>query len=293
MPQFSPLASPSATRAFLERHDLYAKHHLGQNFLISDWVVGKIVDLAELSSADTVLEVGPGIGTLTYALLKRAALVVALEADQTLEPALHESCAEQLDKLHIVWGDALKTLTGSIPAEPNKFVANLPYQVAATLVLSSFERLESIERAVVMVQAEVADRMAAQPKTKAYGAYTAKLALYARVTGRFEVAASNFMPAPHVTSSVIRLERSEAHDPDTGNALSRERLEQTSHVINAAFLQRRKTLRNSLAADGFEKVAIDVACEAASIDASCRAETLSPLDFVRLTKELERVGQLP
>lgn len=140
-----------------------------------------------------------------------------------------------------------------IRVEPNILVANLPYNVAATIVLKYLAEHPSLEAAVVMVQAEVADRICAAPGSKAYGAYTAKLNLYGRVTGRFEVPPTCFMPAPHVNSAVVRIERASVADPETGAALGPERLAATAAVTDAAFAQRRKTIRNSMAARGFEK----------------------------------------
>ena len=283
MPPTSYLASPSATRDVLERHGFYTKHRLGQNFLVSDAVITRIVSLAELAPEDVVLEVGPGIGTLTVALLPRAARVVAVEADRKLEPVLAETCAQDSDKLDIVWGDALRQVPDGLPVMPTAFVSNLPYQVAATIILQAFETMPTLRRAVVMVQAEVADRIAAVPGSKAYGAYTAKLALWGKVTGRFEVGPGNFMPPPHVDSAVVRIDRVE-----TG--LDAATIAATSHVIDAAFAQRRKTIRNSMSSQGFDKAALDAAFAATGISPTCRAETLAPEDFVRLAEAMREVG---
>lgn len=300
MPVHSWLASPRETRAVLDQFGLSAKHHLGQNFLINDAIIGKILDLAELGDRDVVFEVGPGIGTLTVALLPHAGAVVSVEADRSLQPVLAQTCAQDSERFALVMGDALRVhpdqLAAAVAAlsiegldpRPTKLVSNLPYQVAATVVLGAFERMPQIGRVVVMVQAEVADRMAATPGTKAYGAYTAKLALHARPTGRFEVGPSNFMPAPHVDSAVIRLDRRPMADPATGAALSGDQTSWCATVIDAAFAQRRKTIRNSMAANGFEKDELDVAFEEADIDARARAEKLAPTDFVRLAAALER-----
>ena len=283
MPPTSYLASPSATRDVLERHGFYTKHRLGQNFLVSDAVITRIVSLAKLAPEDVVLEVGPGIGTLTVALLPRAARVVAVEADRKLEPVLAETCAQDSDKLDIVWGDALRRVPDGLPVMPTAFVSNLPYQVAATIILQAFETMPTLRRAVVMVQAEVADRIAAVPGSKAYGAYTAKLALWGKVTGRFEVGPGNFMPPPHVDSAVVRIDRVE-----TG--LDAATIAATSHVIDAAFAQRRKTIRNSMSSQGFDKAALDAAFAATGISPTCRAETLAPEDFVRLAEAMREVG---
>lgn len=133
-----------------------------------------------------------------------------------------------------------------------------------------------------MVQAEVADRICAKPGSKTYGAYTAKLALYGEATGRFEVPPTCFMPAPHVNSAVVRIDRAAAQNPETGERLSAEQIEATCVVIDAAFAQRRKTIRNSMSAGGFDKTALDVAFETAGISPTARAEALEPTDFIRL-----------
>ena len=227
---------------------------------MQDHVIEKIVQLAEVQPTDVVVEVGPGLGTLTVALLDNALAVCSLEADSELEQVLAVTCKEpHPDSFALVMGDALaitpqklaeaySTLPtvaqSAIPVGPmpTKFVSNLPYQVAATLILKFFQELPSLERAVVMVQAEVADRIAAKPSTKAYGAYTAKLSLFAQVTGRFEVGPGNFMPPPRVNSAVVRLDRTQARNPLTSKLLSEEELLHTMRVIDAAFAQRRKTI---------------------------------------------------
>ena len=276
---YSYLANARETRATLERFGLATKHRLGQNFLVNDDVIGKIIRLADLSSEDVVLEVGPGIGTLSVALLDAAGKVLAVEADRELEPVLGETCVPS-GRFALVMGDALKVIPNGLTCEPTAFVSNLPYQVAATLILGVFQQVPSVRRAVVMVQAEVADRIAAQPGSKTYGAYTAKLGLYGKVTGRFEVGPGNFMPPPHVDSAVVRIDRDPVEGaPDT-----------TAQVIDAAFAQRRKTIRNSMAASGFAKDALDAAFGLAGIQPTCRAETLSVGDFVALARALEEVS---
>ena len=303
----SRLANPRETRAVLERFGLATKHRLGQNFLVSDHVIGRILGLAELGPTDVVLEVGPGIGTLTMALLPAARAVCSIEMDPDLPPVLAETCAQDSEKFALVRGDALRVgpaevagalaelgVTGpdGTTAAPTKLVSNLPYQVAATVILRFFQEWQSLGRAVVMVQAEVADRICAASGSRTYGAYTAKLALLARVTGRFEVGPANFMPPPHVDSAVVRLDRAPLADPATGEPLSPERLAATADVIDAAFAQRRKTIRNSMSASGFGKAALDAAFAACDIAPTCRAETLAPADFVRLAAALSHPSHL-
>ncbi len=275
----SYLATPSATRAVLERHGLLLKHRLGQNFLVNDAIIEKIIALAEPAAGEHVLEVGPGIGTLTVALLGSGASVTAIEADPTLPAVLAETCARDGERLALIEGDALKVDLAALDPAPAKLVSNLPYQVAATIILKVFEDVPSLTRAVVMVQAEVADRIAAKPGSKAYGAYTAKLALFGRVTGRFEVGPGNFMPPPHVDSAVVRIDRAPLVDAETALRVA--------PVIDAAFAQRRKTIRNSMSASGFDKGALDAAFAACGIAPTARAETLAPEQFVQLAAALE------
>lgn len=279
----SPLATPSATRAVLDRHGLYTKKRLGQHFLVDDNVVSRIVDLARLSSDDVVLEVGPGIGTLTLALCGAGVPVVSVERDPDLAPVLAETTAD-CDRFALVSGDALDVSIADVSAPfgpPTALVANLPYAVAATVVLRFFETMPSLRTATVMVQTEVADRMAAVPGTKDYGSYTVKLALRARPAGRFQVARSCFMPPPRVDSTVIRLERADAA-PDAHVVAA------ASSVADAAFAQRRKTIRNSMrAALGVDAPTIDRALAAVGIDGAVRAETLEPEAFVALARALE------
>lgn len=307
--QTSWLANQRATKETLERFGLATKYRLGQNFLVQDHVIEKIVQLAEVQPTDVVVEVGPGLGTLTVALLDNARAVCSLEADSELEQVLAVTCKEpHPDSFALVMGDAL-AITPQKLAEaystlptvahdaatsapmPTKFVSNLPYQVAATLILKFFQELSSLERAVVMVQAEVADRIAAKPSTKAYGAYTAKLSLFAQVTGRFEVGPGNFMPPPRVNSAVIRLDRIQARNPVTSKLLSEEELLRTMSVIDAAFAQRRKTIRNSMSASGFDKDKLDQAFLATGIAPTVRAEVLTSQDFICLAAALEPLSE--
>ena len=307
--QTSWLANQRAAKETLERFGLATKYRLGQNFLVQDHVIEKIVQLAEVQPTDVIVEVGPGLGTLTVALLDRARAVCSLEADSELEQVLAVTCKEpHPDSFALVMGDALAITPqklaeaySALPAVtqsavpvapmPTKFVSNLPYQVAATLILKFFQELPSLERAVVMVQAEVADRISAKPSTKAYGAYTAKLSLFAQVTGRFEVGPGNFMPPPRVNSAVVRLDRTQARNPLTSKLLSEEELLHTMSVIDAAFAQRRKTIRNSMSASGFDKDKLDQAFLATGIAPTARAEVLTSQDFICLAAALEPLSE--
>jgi len=285
----SRLASPRATLAVLQERGLSTRKSLGQHFLVDDNIIGRILELADLSPDQQVLEIGPGIGTLTVALCAAAGHVVAVERDDRLGPQL-ASIAEECGNLSVVADDAV-----SVPVEalagpsgpPTALVANLPYGVAATVVLRYFQELSSLTSATVMVQAEVASRMTAVPSTKDYGAYSVKLQLLTAAAGRFPVPRTCFMPPPRVDSSVVRLDRVE-------RALAPEILEATVRTADAAFCQRRKTLRNSLRAALSADVArLDEALAEALIDGTRRAETLSVEEFITLGSILHKMGLLP
>ena len=286
---YSRLANPRETRAVLEDFGLATKHRLGQNFLVNDEVIGKIVNLAELDERDVVLEVGPGIGTLTVAMLSACRAVCSIEADRELEGVLAETCSRCPGRLALVMGDALRVGEGDVRAAladvdvdvaPRLFVSNLPYQVATAVIMRVLTEAPSVERLVVMVQAEVADRISASPGSREYGAYTARLALYGQVTGRFEVAPSCFTPQPRVNSAVVRIDRL-ADQP-----LSADELSATTAVIGAAFAQRRKTIRNSMSSSGYGRAELDAAFSACGIDPTARAETLAPEQYVSLASAL-------
>lgn len=300
----STLASLAATREVLADHGLTAKYSLGQNFLVNDAIVQKIVALAELDGADRVLEIGPGIGTLTMALLKGAAHVTSIERDADLPAVLEETLAPWWDKFTLIQKDALDLQLSDLntQAMPTKLVANLPYAVAATVVLDYFQRIDSLQSATVMVQKEVADRMAAEPGTKNYGAYTVKLRLYAQPAGRFPVSPNNFFPPPRVDSAVIRLNRRPVTDA-SGAPLDANVVRAACTMADAAFVSRRKTLSNSCktyfagrgAQGGAVAQHLPELFERASIDPKRRGETLSLAEFVQLGQELlavqARLGQ--
>ncbi len=295
MGSLSTLASLAATREVLADHGLTAKYSLGQNFLVNDAIVQKIVALAELDGADRVLEIGPGIGTLTMALLKGAAHVTSIERDADLPAVLEETLAPWWDKFTLIQKDALDLQLSDLNAQamPTKLVANLPYAVAATVVLDYFQRIDSLQSATVMVQKEVADRMAAEPGTKNYGAYTVKLRLYAQPAGRFPVSPNNFFPPPRVDSAVIRLNRRPVTDA-SGAPLDANVVRAACTMADAAFASRRKTLSNSCktyfagrgAQGGAVAQHLPELFERASIDPKRRGETLSLAEFVQLGQEL-------
>lgn len=285
----SRLASPSATIAALREHDLYTRKSLGQHFLIDDNVVGRIIAMAALGPASVALEIGPGIGTLTLALCSSAGHVIAVERDSRLIPVL-EAVALECGNLTLVEADAVTVPLSDLTTPhgaPTALVANLPYSVAATVVLRFFEQLPSLESAVVMVQSEVADRMCALPGSKEYGSYTVKLQLRARPAGRFQVARGCFLPPPRVDSAVVRLERTR---PLEAEAL----LESAARLADAAFAQRRKTLRNSLRATlGLEAGQLERILGESGIDGARRAETLTVDEYLSLAETFTKYARLP
>lgn len=307
MDKASDLASLKATREVLDAFDLSAKYALGQNFLVNDDVIKKILQLADVKPADFILEVGPGIGTLTLGLLKRGAQVVAIERDSDLPQVLAQTCREFKGNLSLIEGDALvaswadvvhgaEMLGLAASGLTAKFVANLPYGVAATLILQYFETFP-IDSATVMVQKEVADRIAAVPGTKNYGAYTVKLRLYSQVVDRFIVKPSNFYPAPHVDSAVVRLDRRVLLASD-GKPASSELLAASAVMADAAFASRRKTLANSCKTyfSGRKFRGVEVASQLerlfalAQIDSRRRGETLELEEFVQLGSALLEIS---
>ncbi len=311
MAKLSPYASARETRAVLERYGLATKHSLGQNFLVNDGILQKIIHLANLEGGDDVLEIGPGIGTLTVALLQNARSVVSIEFDSDLPLVLAETTAPWANRFALIEKDALdvqevdvrqalvsvRAKGGGVHAEdgrafPNKLVANLPYAAAATVVLDYFQRFGQLESMTVMVQKEVADRMIAVPGTKDYGAFTVKLSLFAQPEGRFPVGPSNFFPPPRVESAVIRLNRCAPSD-DEGVALGPEEVAAACLMAEAAFATRRKTLANSCKTYFSNRgpqaknlvSRLPMLFEAAGIDSRRRGETLTRGEFIILGRE--------
>lgn len=286
---YSRLASPGATLAVLREHEIHTKKSLGQHFLIDDNIVGRILALSALSRDEPVVEIGPGIGTLTVALCEAAGAVVSVERDARLLPVL-AATTQGCERLEVVHADAVEVSLARLATPlgpPVALVANLPYAVAATVTLRFFESLPSLRFAVVMVQSEVADRMQATCGSKEYGAYTVKLGLWARPNGRFAVPPTCFLPQPRVESAVLRLDR-------VATAAPPERIEAAARMADAAFAQRRKKLRNSIvSALRADPRVVAAMLEAAGVDGERRAETLDVEDYLRLGEAALRYGLLP
>jgi 16S rRNA (adenine1518-N6/adenine1519-N6)-dimethyltransferase len=252
------------------------KKSLGQHFLADENTLGVIGRLAELRAEDVVLEIGPGLGVLTRYLADRVRVVHAVELDRSLEAALREAIGERRN-VRLVFGDALALDLGRLDPAPEKLVANLPYNVATPLIVESLEGVPSLRRWCVMVQREVADRLFATPKTKAYGAVSVLVQLQTRRIGFHRVPRTVFRPRPRVESAIVSFERTDGPP-----------LADLRPLVGAAFAHRRKTLPNSVELVGpWTRVEVEEALSALGKPPNVRAEELAPQEFVALADALE------
>lgn len=271
------IASPQVTNHILHRFKLRADKKLGQNFLIDENIVRNIVAAAELSDKDTVLEVGPGIGTLTQGLAESGASVVAVELDKRLLPVL-DTTLEGYDNVRIVNGDILQVdIMQTVGVDEFKVCANLPYYITTPIIFALLEKRLPMERLVAMVQKEVAERMAAKPGGKDYGALSVAIQYYTEPEIAFIVPPSSFIPAPSVDSAVIVCKRREKPPVEVCDEALFFR------VVKAAFSLRRKMLNNSLKNMGIKGEQVAKWLELSGVDGKRRAETLSLEDFAALT----------
>jgi 16S rRNA (adenine1518-N6/adenine1519-N6)-dimethyltransferase len=253
---------------------------LGQNFVVEPGTVRRIAALAALEPQDVVLEVGPGLGSLTLALLEAGpGQVVGVEIDPVLAAELPRTIAarapDRADRMAVVAADALRINGHDLPAAPSVLVANLPYNVAVPVLLHLLAALPSLRRGLVMVQAEVADRMCAAPGSRVYGTPSVKLAWYAAARPAGPVPRSVFWPVPNVDSRLVAFSRRDP--PDT--AASRE---EVFAVVDAAFRQRRKTLRAALSGWAGSAPEAERLLRAARLDPGARGESLGVAEFARL-----------
>jgi 16S rRNA (adenine1518-N6/adenine1519-N6)-dimethyltransferase len=283
----SALLGPAELRALAAELGIRPTKKLGQNFLHDPNTIRRIVRVADLRPDDVVLEVGPGLGSLTLGLLEAGHPVIAVEIDPVLASALERTVAARMPDapLTVVAADAMRL--ASLPgAPPTALVANLPYNVAVPVVLHLLETVRSLRAGLVMVQAEVADRLAAPPGSKVYGVPSVKAAWYASATRAGTVPRTVFWPVPNVDSGLVRLVR---HDPPpTAAGVTRT---DVFAVIDAAFAQRRKMLRSALAGWAGSATAAEAALRAAGVDPSARGETLDVAAFARIAAGLASAGE--
>jgi len=272
----SALLGPADVRRLAGELDVRPTKKLGQNFVHDPNTVRRIVGVADLAPDDVVLEVGPGLGSLTLALLPACARVVAVEIDPVLAGRLpataREHAPELADRLTVVLGDAMRVRAGQL-GEPTALVANLPYNVAVPVVLHLLAELPSLRTVLVMVQAEVADRMAAGPGSRVYGVPSAKVAWYASAKRVATVPRTVFWPVPNVDSALVLMTRRPTPDADRAAVFG---------VVDAAFAQRRKTLRAALAGWAGSAARAEEVLVAAGVDPGVRGEQLDIDAFVRI-----------
>ena len=282
------LGNSARTREVLARYNMSAKKKFGQNFLIDGGVLEGIVEAAGVTDKDCVLEIGPGIGTLTQYLAEAAGRVVAVEIDKTLLPVLSDTLSEY-DNVTVINNDVLKVDIDKIIEEynegrPIKVVANLPYYITTPIIMKLFESGALIESITVMVQKEVADRMAAGPGNKDYGSLSLAVGFYAEAEAVIDVPPSSFIPQPNVGSAVVRLTKY----PEPKVKVKDDKY--LFEIIRTSFNQRRKTLSNSLsnnAALGVSRDKVTAALVKMGIDERARGETLTLEQFAELSDILQ------
>jgi 16S rRNA (adenine1518-N6/adenine1519-N6)-dimethyltransferase len=282
------LSLMAKTKEIINRYDFAFKKNFGQNFLIDERVLNKIISAADITENDTVLEVGPGIGTLTQALAKAAGKVIAVEIDKTLVPILGEVLSD-FDNIEIINEDILKVDVAAIAeangGKPLKLVANLPYYITTPIIMGILEKKLPVESITVMIQKEVALRMQASPSTKDYGALSLAVQYYCEPYLVANVPQNCFMPRPNVDSAVIRL------TPHKNPPVQAENEELMFKLIKTAFSQRRKTLLNCIFNSGewgMSKEEIAAFLNENGFDERIRGEKLTLSDFARLSDELNK-----
>jgi 16S rRNA (adenine1518-N6/adenine1519-N6)-dimethyltransferase len=272
------LLTPTDVRALAAALDLRPTKSLGQNFVVDPNTVRRIVKAANVRSDDVVLEVGPGLGSLTLALLPEVSKVCAVEVDRRLSDALPSTVANRAPavaaRLEVIGADAL-TLKAVPPPEPTALIANLPYNVAVPVLLHLLEAVPSLRGGLVMVQSEVADRLTAPPGSRTYGVPSVKLAWWATAKRAGAVPRAVFWPVPNVDSGLVSFE---CRNPPRTTATRAD----VFAVVDAAFAQRRKTLRAALTGWAGSASAADDALRSAGVDPTARGESLGVDEFARI-----------
>lgn len=268
------------TNMLLNQYGLRANKKLGQNFLINQQIIDEIIEKSQITKEDTVLEIGPGLGSLTKALMQNAKRVIAVELDENMVNILNNRFNNE--NLEIINDDILKININEITDKYGKIkvVANLPYYITTPIVMKLLEEEYNIESITVMVQKEVGERLCADPGSRDFGAVTVGVNFYSKSKVIIDVPKDNFMPVPEVDSCVIKLDIL-----DEPPVILKDK-KRFFRLVKAAFSQRRKTINNSLASGEFSKESVLAVLNKLGIDAKLRAEDLSIQDFANITNEL-------
>ncbi len=282
------IATPEGTKAVLNKYAFIFQKKFGQNFLIDPHVLDKIIRSAHITKEDCVLEIGPGIGSVTQALIENAGKVISVEIDNQLIPILEEQFGKE-DNFQLIHKDILKVdlralIQKESPDRPIKVVANLPYYITTPIIMTLLENELPIESITVMVQKEVADRLASPPGSKQYGAITVSVNYFAEPYLVANVPRNCFMPRPNVDSAVLKLTLNKEPVVEVNNK------DQMFRIIKSSFLQRRKTLLNTLGANaelGLSKERLKELLDESGIGATTRGETLSLQEFARLSNYID------
>lgn len=281
------LASPEGTRRLLRAFEIRPRKRWGQHFLVSRRALNTILAAASVNSADTVLEIGAGLGTLTAALAERARRVIAVERDPLLAPPLRATVGN-FPNVQIIEADIMEADLGTLfdGVGPRKVVANLPYNIAPSLIVRLLEQPLGLSRLVLTVQREVAERVAAHPGTRDYGALSVAVQYRALASVAGRIPPGAFYPAPKVDSAIVLLQVCDQPAVTVNDEVA------FFAVVRASFGQRRKTLRNALAGGlGYLPATIEAASRAAGIDPRRRGETLTLEEFAVLTRALDGVSK--
>ncbi len=270
------LTNPSVVIGILKKAGLRLTKGLGQHFLVDENIRRKIIEAAELDSSDVVLEVGPGIGTLSQEIAPKVKKLWLIELDETFIPILKENVPS--DNTEIRNEDALQIDSASLDPAPTKMVSNLPYNIAAPLIIRLLSET-TIERFVLMVQHEAAIRLSAGPHSKEYGALTVKIAYFAKIKKLFDVSNQVFLPKPNVRSAVIEITRRPGQKADA----------RLFKLIRELFAHRRKSVKRGLILAGYNKEAAEKALQESGIDPKKRPENLVVVDFQALDASLAKV----
>ncbi|MDR0950763.1 MAG: 16S rRNA (adenine(1518)-N(6)/adenine(1519)-N(6))-dimethyltransferase RsmA [Candidatus Ancillula sp.] len=279
--------TPKIIREICENNEIHPVKKFGQNFMVDSGQIQKIVKIANVKTDDQILEIGPGLGSLTIGLLETGAKVLAVEIDKKLAnllPQTIQNMGVDNSRLNILTKDALTLLKSDLAqyfdmTKPIKLVANLPYNVATPIIITLLERFENLEEFLVLVQAEVAERLVAEPGSKIYGIPSVKLAWFGKAKNAGIIPRSAFFPVPRVDSKLVNFKR-------TNLILKNEFRDKVFALINLGFSARRKTLKSLLVHDGNDSEKVTKILDSLQIDPMARAEVLNITQFIEIAERL-------